>query len=97
MRRLRFGTPITLQYWGMLGVIFAALAGLAAYVAFRVWRAFDIGEITMGRHEEWLLHRVGDPFWFWFAIFWHVAVLASILGVMVYFAVETRRGLRIGF
>jgi hypothetical protein len=47
MRRLRFGTPITLQYWGMLGVIFAALAGLAAYVAFRVWRAFVVGEVTM--------------------------------------------------
>jgi hypothetical protein len=94
---MRSGTLITLQYWGMLVAIFAALAGLASYVAFRVWMAFDVGEIALGRHGEWLFHRVAEPFWFWFAIFWHVAVFASILGVIVYFALETRRGLRIGF
>lgn len=66
-----------------LWFVLLAQVPIVIYVAFRAWSALRAGEIALGRSGEWVFALETSPFWFWFAVFWHAAVIALALAAMI--------------
>jgi hypothetical protein len=65
-----------------LGFVLLAQLTIVLFVAFRTWSALRAGEIALGRNGELVFALETSPFWFWFAVFWHVAVIAAALAAV---------------
>jgi hypothetical protein len=83
---MRYSTKLRLETYGILLAVYGGLSAGAAYVAWRIYHGIEAGQITFGKHGESLMVRATDPFWFWFAIVWHVFCLLAILAIIAYFA-----------